>query len=74
MVHRRWDKLPVDMAETKTIPVRMSTDLLAWLDSYVQDFNSKQPGLEINRTDAIRTLLTRALQASDVKPPKRTGK
>jgi len=58
------------MADTKTIPVRMSPGLLAWVDAYVADFNANNPGLEINRTDAIRTLLTRALQASGVKPPK----
>jgi hypothetical protein len=47
----------------KQIYVRLDDDLLARIDRYVERLATRQPGLNPSRSDAIRILLHRGLEA-----------
>jgi hypothetical protein len=56
------------MAKTATTPTtqvafRLPDPLLARLDRHVERMNADNPGLEFSRADAVRSLLTRSLDA-----------
>src|SRR5262245_18224845 len=59
------------MARQKQTAFRLSDELLARLDRYAEQLEREQPGLEINRTDALRIILTRYLDAVDAEKKKR---
>jgi hypothetical protein len=52
-------------AQTKTVQLafRLPAVLVARVDAYVKRLNSATPGLDVTRTDAVRALLTQALDA-----------
>jgi metal-responsive CopG/Arc/MetJ family transcriptional regulator len=47
----------------KQIYVRLDDELLARIDRYVERLAAKEPGLKPSRSDAIRVLLYKALEA-----------
>jgi len=59
----------------KTIQVafRLPPNLLDRLDRHVVRMNAENPGLEFSRADAVRSLLTRSLDALEA-PTKRGAK
>jgi hypothetical protein len=59
---------------TKLTAMRLPEDLLERIDRYVEKLNRAHPGLNINRTDAVRTLLTLGLDTTEGKPPKKSTK
>ena len=44
------------------LAVRLPEELLAKLDAYVEKLRENEPGFNINRTDAVRRILMKALQ------------
>jgi hypothetical protein len=57
---------------TTPTPVRLPDDLLQRIDRYLERINRDTPGLNLKRADAIRTLLTQALDA--IEKPQKRGK
>jgi predicted DNA-binding protein len=57
------------------VAFRLPPDLVQRLDAYAERMGSAFPGLAFNRADAVRTLLTRALDEEDARsvPAKRKG-
>lgn len=55
------------MANTTQFGFRLPDELVERLDSYVERMRDATPGLEFTRADAVRVLLTSALDAADVK-------
>jgi hypothetical protein len=51
----------IEMAPTKQYAFRLPDQLIARLDRHVERMRAALPGLEPSRTDALRTLLSRAL-------------
>lgn len=51
------------LAETKQVAFRLPEDLVARLDDHAATMMSEHPGLDVTRTDVVRVLLTRALDA-----------
>ena len=45
--------------------VRLDEALLARIDRYIEKLSTDQPGLHPNRSDAIRILLHKALEAEE---------
>ena len=58
---------------TTQVAFRLPDPLLARLDAHVKRMNAENPGLEFSRADAVRSLLTRSLDALET-PTKRGGK
>lgn len=53
-----------DMAtQTQQVAFRLSVDLVKRIDAYVARMKTREPGLEVTRADAVRVLLTKALDA-----------
>jgi hypothetical protein len=50
-------------SQPKQIYVRLDDDLIAKIDRYVERLAERQPGLRPSRSDAIRILLHRGLDA-----------
>jgi metal-responsive CopG/Arc/MetJ family transcriptional regulator len=50
-------------SQPKQIYVRLDDDLIAKIDRYVERLEARQPGLKPSRSDAIRILLHRGLEA-----------
>jgi len=61
--------------ETKQAAFRLPVSLLARLDAYAEQMGVEQPGMTFTRADALRVLLTRALDEHARPAPKsRRGK
>ena len=58
---------------TTQVAFRLPDPLIERLDKHVKRMNADNPGLEFSRADAVRSLLTRALDAVDA-PTKRGAK
>jgi len=52
----------------KVIPFRLPTDLVKRLDRHAERMQAEQPGLQVTRADALRVLLTEALDRAEAKP------
>lgn len=59
--------MPREPSEPKTLQVafRLPEDLIARVDRHVLRMNGDNPGLKFSRADAVRSLLTRALDQID---------
>lgn len=51
--------------KTQQISLRLPVELIDRLDRYVTKINEQHPGWDLTRTDAVRALLTRALEAEE---------
>ena len=47
--------------ETTQLAFRLPASLVARVDAYAKRLNAATPGLDVTRTDAVRALLTQAL-------------
>lgn len=56
------------MADTEQVAFRLPKALVARLDAYAARLEEEQPGMSFTRTDVVRVLLTKALDATE--PPK----
>jgi hypothetical protein len=56
------------MADTEQVAFRLPKSLIAKLDDYAAQLAKEQPGMSFTRTDVVRVLLTRALDAAPTKP------
>lgn len=54
------------MAKTKQMGLRLPEELIDRLDVYVDKLKENLPGIEFTRSDAIRTLLEKALQQEGI--------
>jgi hypothetical protein len=52
--------------ETVQLAFRLPASLVARVDVYAKRLNAATPGLDVTRTDAVRSLLTQALDALKV--------
>ena len=52
----------------KVIPFRLPADLVKRLDKHAERMQAEQPGLQATRADALRVLLTEALDRAEAKP------
>jgi hypothetical protein len=59
--------------ESTQIAVRLPNELLDRITRYAEHLVAKHPGLQISRTDAVRMLITQALEAHEAQltPPKK---
>lgn len=55
------------MADTEQVAFRLPKKLVARLDEYAAQLANEQPGLTVTRTDVVRILLTRGLDAAQPK-------
>jgi len=63
------------MAEpTQQVAFRLPVSLVESLDAYAKQMSKEQPGIDFTRADAVRVLLTRALDSTSPKKAKRTGR
>ena len=63
------------MAEpTQQVAFRLPVSLVERLDAYAEHMSKEQPGIDFTRADAVRALLTRALDGTQPKKAKRTGR
>lgn len=53
------------MADTEQVAFRLPKDLVKRLDDFVARMSAAQPGMNVTRTDAVRVLLVRALDADE---------
>ena len=58
---------PPEKEETTQLAFRLPKSLLARVDAYAKRLNAATPGLDVTRTDAVRTLLTQALDRAEAK-------
>jgi hypothetical protein len=49
---------------------RLPDDLMSRVDAYAKRLEAEQPGISVTRADAVRALLTRALDATGDKTRK----
>jgi len=56
------------MADTEQVAFRLPKPLIKKLDAYAERMAKDQPGMNVTRTDVVRILLTRALDAKEAKP------
>jgi hypothetical protein len=71
---RGWEReVEEAMADEKNPPlvIRLPADLRARIDKYGERLKREQPGPEWNRSDVVRLLLARALDAAEPKRGKR---
>jgi len=62
------------MASTQQTAFRLPVTLLKRLDAYTDSLRADQPGMIIARADAVRLLLTKAMDDLDTKEEKRGKK
>lgn len=55
------------MADTEQVAFRLPKKLVARLDEYATKLANEQPGMTVTRTDVVRVLLTRGLDAVPTK-------
>ena len=58
------------MADTEQVAFRLPKDLIARIDDYAARLAKEQAGMTVTRTDVVRVLLTRALDAEPASKPK----
>ena len=58
MTKKKNDPMPV-------VPFRLPAELVRRLDRYAERLRKEQPGLRATRTDAVRVLLTEALDRKE---------
>jgi hypothetical protein len=58
------DDVP-DKQRTVQVAIRVPEDLLERIDEYAQRISEATPGLTLTRADAVRMLMTKALDAED---------
>jgi hypothetical protein len=58
------------MDPVKQTAFYLTESLIERLDKYAQELRSKQPGVRITRSDIVRLLLSRALEAEGTGPRK----
>ena len=51
--------------KTTQVAFRLPDDLLERLDAHAERMREAQPGVNVTRTDVVRTLLTRALEDAE---------
>lgn len=56
---------------TKQVAFRLEEELLARLDRYAERLAAENPGMRFTRADALRVLLTRALDEAEPAPRRR---
>jgi len=54
----------------KVIPFRLPADLIKRLDKHAERMQAAQPGLQVTRADALRVLLTEALDREEARRDK----
>ena len=59
------------MAATKQVAFRLEAELVERVNAYAKRLEQERPGLEFSRADAVRVLLTRALDEADAAGGKR---
>ena len=47
---------------TKQVTIRLPEDLIELIDKHAVRMRSRTPGMRVSRSDAVRVLLTRALE------------
>lgn len=62
------------MGKTTQFGFRLSDALVERLDAYVEQMRATAPGMDVTRADAVRVLLTLALDAEGVKGKATKGK
>jgi hypothetical protein len=62
------------MADTEQVAFRLPRKLIARLDDYAKRVAGEQPGMTVTRTDVVRILLTRALDATESKGKRSAGR
>ena len=60
--------MPKRASPMKVIPFRLPADLVKRLDKHAERMQAEQPGLQVTRADALRVLLTEALDRVEAKP------
>ena len=66
--------MPAREKETTTqLAFRLPDSLVARVDAYAKRLNAVTPGLDVTRTDAVRALLTQALDSVEGKGKTRRG-
>jgi hypothetical protein len=65
-----------DMAKEPTLQTafRLPESLIKRIDAHAKRMETENPGLEFTRVDAVRSLLTRALDQIEATLPAATGK
>lgn len=65
-------KAPTEREPTQQVAFRLPVSLLGRVDAYAVDLGRRTPGLTPTRADAVRALLTQALETLQSDPPPRT--
>lgn len=65
---------PKKPKDSEQLAFRLSSDLIARLDQHALRMGTDQPGVTFNRANAVRALLTYALDQLEDKPAKKGGK
>ena len=60
--------------ETTQCAFRLPNDLVKRLDAYAERMSAEQPVMVFTRADAVRMLLTRALEADKTAPKRGRGR
>jgi len=63
-----------DKEGTTQVAFRLPDSLIARLDRHAERLSKEHPGLEFTRVDAVRTLLTVALDEAEASDKRRGGK
>lgn len=54
----------------KVIPFRLPADLVKRLDRHAERMQAEKPGLQVTRADALRVLITQALDREEARDGK----
>lgn len=57
------------MSDVVYVGIRLPKTLLERIERYEEQQEAKNPGLELSRTDAVKMLLTQALNLVEQEPP-----
>jgi predicted DNA-binding protein len=60
-----------DKTPTTQLAIRLPPELIERLDAHAERMNREHPGLGATRTDAVRTLLTAALDRVEAAEPRK---
>jgi hypothetical protein len=58
------------MTENEQVAFRLPKALIKRVDAYAARLEAAQPGMKVTRTDAVRVLLVRALDAAEQRRPR----
>lgn len=70
-LHALADEEHMANEPTKQVAFRLPESLVERLDGYAAELSRAQPGIEFTRADAVRLLLTRALDSAEKAKPAR---